>query len=122
MISAIKVKRERKKHMCEEGVRLDLVNCRVDLNTDASSCGPPLPSWATAGAARAFSACSKWLPYTIIPNPNEHVGSPCLYFTVRISTVKNVMSGKLSILIAKANRQSPYIPRVYSSRHIEREF
>lgn len=34
---------ERKKiYMCEEGVRLHLVNFRVDLNIDAHQCGLPL--------------------------------------------------------------------------------
>lgn len=63
---------EEKQNMCEEGVRLHLVayNFRVDMNTDAHLCGPPLTSWTTAVIASVFSSRDKWLPYVRIPNSN----------------------------------------------------
>lgn len=53
----------REKNRCEEGVRLDVVNFRVDLKIDTQECGPPFISWAMAVSADVFSSCENWLLY-----------------------------------------------------------
>lgn len=51
--------------MYKEGVKLNLVNFRVDLNIDAHWYGSSLIFWATALLASVFSSCDNWLLYSI---------------------------------------------------------